>query len=111
MSRAQAILLGLLVFGLGGIGYGIFAASGYEGFSAGIASSVLLVLVVVGWTATYLLRVVTGKMTYMEQRRTYRQAYDAHTIEQLQAKFDSLSPEEQEKLLAEVGQLQADADM
>ena len=47
-------------------------------------------------------------MTYMQQRRTYREAYDTLTNEQLQAKFDALSPEEQERLLLETGQLEAD---
>ncbi|MFM7675948.1 MAG: DUF3007 family protein [Synechococcus sp.] len=111
MTRAQALLLGLLVFAAGGIGYALFQAGGFGGFSAGIASSALLMIVVVVWTGSYLFRVVTGRMTYMEQRRTYREAYDAHTIEELQARFDSLSPEEQAKLLAEVGQLKADADL
>jgi hypothetical protein len=68
-------------------------------------------VIVVGWTTSYLRRVVSGRMTYMEQRRRYREAYDAVTDDVLQAKFDSLPPEEQEKLLAEVGQLQADAEM
>ncbi|MFY8149132.1 MAG: DUF3007 family protein [Prochlorococcaceae cyanobacterium] len=111
MTRAQALLLGVLLFAAGGLGYALFQAGGFEGFSAGIASSAVLVLVVMVWTGSYLFRVVTGRMTYMEQRRTYREAYDAHTIEQLQARFDSLSPEEQDRLLAEVGQLQSDADL
>ena len=55
---------------------GIFG-SWFEEFDAGIAASVVLLVVVVGWTATYLTRVVTGKMTFMEQRRRYRSAYDA----------------------------------
>jgi hypothetical protein len=111
MTRAQAILLGLAVFAIGGIGYGVFRASGLEGFSPGIAASALLMLVVIGWTASYLSRVVSGRMTYMEQRRLYRAAYDAVTDDELQRKFDAMSPEEQQRLLAEVGQLQADADM
>jgi hypothetical protein len=41
----------------------------------------------------------------MEQRRRYRAGYDQLTDEQLQAKFAALSPEEQARLLAEVGQL------
>jgi len=104
MTRGQSILLGLAVFGLGGLGYGLARANGLEGFSPGIAASALLMVLVVGWTSSYLLRVVTGKMTYMEQRRQYREVYDALTIEQLQARFDALSPEEQQRLLAEVGQ-------
>ncbi|MEB3321588.1 MAG: DUF3007 family protein [Synechococcaceae cyanobacterium] len=111
MTRGQAILVGLAVLGLGGLGYAGFRASGLEGFSAGISASVVLMLIVAGWTASYLLRVVSGRMTYMEQRRRYRDAYDAATDDALQARFDSLSPEEQTRLLAEVGQLRADAEM
>ncbi|MBD2549309.1 DUF3007 family protein [Microcystis elabens FACHB-917] len=111
MTRAKAILLGLVVFAIGGVGYWVFRSSGLEGFSPGIATSALLMLVVVGWSASYLLRVVGGKMTYMEQRRRYRAAYDAVTDDELQRKFDAMSPEEQAKLLAQVGQLQADTEM
>lgn len=105
MTKGQAVLLGLVVLGLGAIGYGAFAATGLEGFSAGIAASALLMVLVVGWTATYLLRALTGNMTYMQQRRTYRAAYDAFTDEELQRKFEALSPDEQERLLRETGQL------
>ena len=104
ITRGQAILVGIGVLGLGAAGYGLFLASGYEGFSAGIAASALLTLVVLIWTGSYLFRAVTGNMTYMQQRRDYREAYDALTAEQLQAKFDALSPEEQERLLRETGQ-------
>ena len=105
MTRAKALLLSLAVFVLGGAGYWGFSAAGFEDFDAGIAASVVL-LVVVGWTATYLPRVVTGKMTFMEQRRRYRSAYDAMETEAMREKFNSLSPEEQEALLKEVGQLE-----
>ena len=111
MTRGQALLLGLGIFVLGGLGYWGFQASGLEGFSAGIASSLILMLIVVGWTSSYLLRVVSGRMTYMQQRRQYRAAYDAATDDVLQARFDALGPEEQARLLAEVGQLQADAEL
>ena len=106
MTRAKALLLTLAVFLLGGAGYWGFAAAGFEDFDAGIAASVVLLVVVVGWTATYLTRVVTGKMTFMEQRRRYRSAYDAMETEAMREKFNSLSPEEQEALLKEVGQLE-----
>jgi hypothetical protein len=105
VTRGRAILIGLLVFGLGAGGWWAFQASGMEGFSAGIAASALLMVVVLGWTGSYLLRVVGGKMTYMQQRRQYRAAYDALTDEELQRRFEALSPAEQEKLLAELGQL------
>jgi hypothetical protein len=111
VTRGTAILLGLGVLGLGAAGYLGFQASGLEGFSPGIAASGLLMLIVLFWTGSYLFRVVTGNMTYMEQRRQYRSLYDARTTEELQAKFEALSPEEQARLLEEVGQLRADAEM
>lgn len=111
MTRGQALLLGVAVFTMGALGYWGFQRSGLEGFSPGIAASSILMVVVLGWTASYLFRVVKGEMTYMEQRRRYRVLYDAHTTEELQRKFEQLSPEEQQKLLAEFSQLEADADM
>jgi hypothetical protein len=50
--------------------------------------------------------VVTGNMTYMQQRRRYRDAYDSATEEELQKRFEALPPAEQEKLLRELGQLE-----
>jgi hypothetical protein len=111
MTRGQALLLGVAVFALGALGYWGFQTSGLEGFSSGIAASLVLMLLVLGWTGSYLWRVVRGEMTYMEQRRRYRTLYDAHTTEELQRRFEELSPEDQKKLLAEFGQLEADADM
>jgi len=104
ITRGKALLAGLAIFGIGGIGYWGFQAAGFEGFSAGIAAQALLVVIVLVWTGSYLFRVVTGNMTYMEQRRRYRSGYDAATDEELQKRFDALSPEEQEKLLQELAQ-------
>jgi hypothetical protein len=105
MTNGKALLLALGVFGLGAAGYGLFQLGGFEGFSAGIAASALLMVLVLAWTGSYLFRVVTGQMTFIQQRRTYREAYDAFTTDALQHKFDALSPEEQERLLRETGQL------
>ena len=101
MTRAQALLLGLAVFGLGAAGYGAFRASGLDGFSPGIAASALLMVIVLVWTATYLFRVVTGRMTYLEQRRLHRASANALSDDELMQRFQSLPPEEQERLLAE----------
>ena len=105
MTNGKALLLALGVLGLGAAGYGLFQLGGFEGFSAGIAASALLMVLVLAWTGSYLFRVVTGQMTFIQQRRTYREAYDAFTTDALQRKFDALSPEEQERLLRETGQL------
>jgi hypothetical protein len=102
VTRGQALLLGFALLGLGAVGYGLFRASGLEGFSPGIAASALVLLLVLGWTGTYLARVVTGRMTFSEQRRIYRKTYDALTTAELQARFDALPAEEQARLLAEL---------
>jgi hypothetical protein len=102
VTRGQVLLLGFALLGLGAAGYGLLRTSGLEGFSPGIAASALLLLLVLGWTGTYLARVVTGRMTFSEQRRIYRKSYDALTTAELQARFDALPAEEQARLLAEL---------
>ena len=104
MTRGQALLLGLAVTLIGAGGYWGFQASGLDAFTSGIAASGLLMLLVLGWTSSYLFRVVTGRMTYMQQRKRYRERYEAETTEVLEARFAALSPEEQQRLLEEVGQ-------
>ncbi len=96
------LLLGLGLLLLGGIGYGGFRLIGFEGFSAGIASQAILVLLVVVWTGSYLFRVLNGKMTFNEQRKRYREAYEKITKADLQARFESMSEEEQARLLQEL---------
>lgn len=111
LTRGGALLAGAAVFAIGGLGYWAFQAAGFEGFSAGIATQALLVAIVLVWTGSYLFRVVSGNMTYMQQRRRYRSSYDAATDEELQKRFDALSPDEQEKLLRELGQLQDSSEL
>ena len=104
MTRAGVLKLGLGLLATGGLGYWLFEALGLEGFSAGIAAEALLVVVVVVWTSSYLFRVVTGRMTYMQQRKRYRSEYDQLTAQQLQERFDALSPEEQEALMTSIAE-------
>jgi len=111
ITRGGALLAGAAVFAIGGLSYWAFQAAGFEGFSAGIAAQALLVAIVLVWTGSYLFRVVTGNMTYMQQRRRYRSTYDAATDDELQKRFDALSPAEQEKLLRDLGQLQDSSEL
>ncbi len=104
MTRAGVLKLGLGLLLTGGLGYWIFEALGLEGFSAGIAAEALLVVVVVVWTSSYLFRVVTGRMTYMQQRRRYRSGYDELTAQQLQERFDAMTPEQQQALMASIAE-------
>ena len=103
MTRGKVLLIGLAILLLGGIGKVGFQAAGFEGFSAGIAAEALLVVIVVVWTSSYLFRVVTGQMTYMDQRRRYREVYDKQEAVALQARFDALPEEEQQALLRKIG--------
>ena len=41
-------------------------------------------------------------MTFMEQRKRYRQIYEKRFTEKLEKKFESLSVDEQNKLLEEL---------
>ncbi|MEB3254723.1 MAG: DUF3007 family protein [Synechococcus sp.] len=103
MTRGKVLLIGLAVLLLGGVGYVGFDAAGLEGFSAGIAAQAVLVMIVVIWTSSYLFRVVTGQMTYMEQRRRYREVYDEQETQDLEARFEAMSPDEQQALLRKIG--------
>lgn len=102
MTRANVLQIGLTVLALGAIGYVCFRLIGFEAASAGIASEVLLVLIVFGWTGSYLLRVFTGKMTFMEQRKRYREAYEKVTNAEIDARFESLSEDEKDRLIKDL---------
>ena len=102
MTRAKVFLIGLIVFALGGVGYEIFQMIGLESISAGIAAQTLLILIVFAWTASYLFRVFTGNMTFMEQRKRYRKAYEKLTDEKIREKFESMTEEEKMELIRTV---------
>tara|TARA_Y100001968_G_scaffold171385_1_gene156778 strand:- start:57 stop:386 length:330 start_codon:yes stop_codon:yes gene_type:complete len=102
LTRAKVIQLGLSILLLGGVGYFGFRLIGLDESSAGIASEAILVLIVFIWTGSYFLRVLTGKMTFIEQRKRYRDAYEKLTTDKLKARFDSMSEEEQNLLLKEI---------
>mgnify|MGYP002005077678 CR=1 FL=1 len=87
MTRAKVIQLGFLVLILGGLAYSVFSFAGLDSISAGIAAQSILVVVVVGWTGSYLLRVVSGNMTFMQQRRRYQQAYENLSTAELSAGY------------------------
>ena len=95
MRRIDAIGISLSVFVLGGLLYFGLNLAGLDGLSAGVWSQVGLVLVLVGWTATYLTRVVSKNMTYDQQLQDYEDAV-------LQKRLDEMSPEELAALQAEV---------
>ena len=99
LTRGNVVLLGSSLLLLGGGCYGFFRIIGFEDISAGIWAESLLILLVFIWTASYILRVFTGKMTFVEQRKRYQSAYDQKTSDELQKRFESLSEEEQALLI------------
>jgi len=99
LTRAKVFQIGLIVFVLGGLGYEVFQLLGFESISAGIASQSILILIIFAWTASYLFRVFSGNMTFMEQRKRYREAYEKLTDEKIREKFESMSETEKMKLL------------
>ena len=72
---------------------------GIDNFTVGTISNFILILIVVTWVFSYVYRVINGKMTFMEQRKRYRKEYDKIINDKLETKFNSLSKEEQEKLM------------
>ena len=99
MTRAKVFQIGLIVFVLGGLVYEMFQLLGFESVSAGIAAQSILILIVFVWTGSYLFRVFTGNMTFMEQRKRYREAYEKLTDEKIREKFEAMTEEEKIELL------------
>ena len=102
MTRVKVIQIGLIVFLLGGGIYQSFKVLGLETISAGIAAQSILILIILGWTGSYFFRVFTGRMTFVEQRRRYRESYDRLGNELLKDKFESMSEEEKIQLINEL---------
>ena len=102
MTKANVLQLGLILFFLGLIVYGGLQRFGLDQAKAGIASEGLLLLLVLTWVATYFVRVVSGKMTFMEQRKRYLTEYKEISNRELEEKFNSMSLEEKASLMQQI---------
>lgn len=87
MRRIDVLGIGIGIFLAGGGLFLGFRLLGLDGISAGIWSQVVMVGGLVGWLATYLLRVVTGSMTLNQQLDDYEDAV-------LQQRLEELTPEQ-----------------
>jgi hypothetical protein len=97
MRRIDVIAIGLGISLAGGglfIGFRLF---GLGGISAGIWSQTVMVGGLVAWLASYLLRVVTHRMTFNQQLDDYETAV-------LQRRLDELTPEQLAALQEKLGQ-------
>ncbi|NMF60931.1 DUF3007 family protein [Pseudanabaena yagii] len=95
MRRIDAIAIMVAFFGFGGVAFWAFRAYGFDATNAGVWSQVVLVGVLLAWISTYVFRAVTQTMTYNQQLDDYKKAVLAKQLEEM-------SPEDREKLLAEV---------
>ncbi|MBD2449197.1 DUF3007 family protein [Nostoc sp. FACHB-152] len=97
MRRIDAIGIGLGIFIAGGLAYVGLQLFGLDSQQAGIWSQAVLMIGLIGWLGTYLFRAVNQNMTYHQQREEYEQAF-------FQKRLDELTPEELEKIQAEIEQ-------
>ena len=99
MTKGKVIQIGLLISLLGILSYLVAPQLGIDNFTTSTISSFILILIVMTWVASYIYRVINGKMTFMEQRKRYRKEYEKIVNDKLETKFNSLPKEEQEKLM------------
>ena len=102
MTKGKVLQIGFLLSLLGIISYKLSPQFGIDNFTASTISSFILILIVISWVSSYVFRVLNGKMTFMEQRKRYRKEYEKIVNDKLEIKFNSLSKEEQKKLMEDL---------
>ena len=102
MTKLKVLQLGLLLSIIGFFSYKFAPYFGLNEISSSFISNLILITVLLVWVSSYLFRVINGNMTFMEQRKRYRKVYEKKFTEKLEKKFESLSNDEQKKLLEEV---------
>ncbi len=102
MTKGKVIQIGLIISLLGILLYKISFFQDLNEINTGSIPNVILFSLIFIWVVSYILRVVNGKMTFMEQRKRYREKYDKIFDEKLKKKFNSMTVEEQNILLKEL---------
>ena len=102
MTKLKVLQLGVLLAIIGFFSYKFASYFGLSEISTSSISNLILITIVLLWVSSYLLRVIKGNMTFIEQRKRYRQVYEKKFTEKLEKKFESLSNNEQKKLLEEL---------
>ena len=102
MTKGKILQIGILISLIGLMSYKFAPQIGIDNYAASTISSCILILIVVTWVTSYVYRVVNGKMTFMEQRKRYRKEYEKVVNDKLETKFNSLTKEEQEKLMEDL---------
>ena len=102
MTKIKVLQLGALLAIIGFFSYKLSPFDGLSEISKSSISNLILITIVLVWVSSYLLRVINGNMTFMEQRKRYRKEYEKKFTEKLEKKFESLSNDAQKKLLEEL---------
>ena len=102
MTKGKVLQIGLFISFIGLFSYKFGPQIGIDNLTATTLSSCILILIVITWVTSYVYRVVNGKMTFMEQRKRYRKEYEKVVNDKLETKFNSLSKEEQQKLMEDL---------
>ena len=102
MTKLKVLQIGVLLAIIGFFSYKFAPYFGLSDITTSSISNLILIIIVLIWVSSYLLRVVKGNMTFMEQRKRYRKLYDKKFAEKLEKNFESLSNDEQKKLLEEL---------
>ena len=102
MTKLKVLQIGVFLAIIGFFSYGVAPFFGLSEISTSSISNLILITIVLVWVSSYLLRVINGNMTFMEQRKRYRQLYEEKFTEKLEKKFELLSNDEQKKLLEEL---------
>ena len=102
MTKLKVLQIGVLLAIIGFFSYKFAPYFGLSDITTSSVSNLILITIVLIWVSSYLLRVVKGNMTFMEQRKRYRKLYDKNFADKLEKNFESLSNDEQKKLLEEL---------
>ena len=102
MTKLKVLQIGVFLSTIGFFSYKVAPFFGLSEISTSSISNLILITIVLVWVSSYLLRVINGNMTFMEQRKRYRQLYEKKFTEKLEKKFESLPNNEQKKLLEEL---------
>ena len=102
MTKGKVVQIGFLISLLGLLSYKLAPIFGIDNFTTSTISNFILIVIVITWVSSYVLRVVNGKMTFMEQRKRYRKEYEKIVNDKLEIKFNALSKEEQKKIMEDL---------
>ena len=102
MTKGKVVQIGIFFLLVGLICYELAPQIGIDNFTASTVSSCILIIIVITWVSSYVYRVISGKMTFMEQRKRYRKEYEKVVNDKIETKFNSLSKAEQKKLIEEL---------